>query len=329
MKTRDYLSPTAIKTFYEDVDKFYKMYLCDVTTPREPQTLPMAIGSAFDAHVKSYLHAAIYGKGVDPRFEFQTLFETQVEKQNRDPIMKHGEHAFNVYKTSGALNDLLVELQQASQAPEFEIELKGKVADPSICRIDDMILLGKPDVYYKNKDGNFVILDWKVNGYFAKSAKSPNKGYLKLRTKDGISIATPMHKDCVPITHNGMIINGNTFLEDVEEDWATQLAIYGWILGESIGSEFICCIDQLACGPSGLELPNIRIAEHKCRISSDFQKMTFVKAAHVWDICKNGHVYRSLSKEESDRKCKTLDEIQRIAPDPEFAEFTKKPIWMS
>lgn len=330
MKKRDYLSPSAIKIFYEDIEKFYKMYLCDVSTPREPQTPPMAIGSAFDAHVKSYLHSAIYGKGYDPAFELQTLFEAQVEAHIRDTIRPHGEYAFKVYEQSGALKDLLAELMQASKAPQFEVEISGIVQNTVTNQATNMVLLGKPDVYYTNKDGNSVILDWKVNGWFAKQAKSPAKGYLRLRNSLGNS--GDSHKDCVPILHNGMVINGNLGLEDVDEDWAIQVAIYGWILGEPIGGDFISCIDQLVCKPTA-GYPEVRIAEHRCKIGPEFQAVTFCKAMHVWDICQNGHVFRNLSPEDSAQKCAVLDEVQRmvLAPKSEdaedFASFTKKSFY--
>ena len=330
MKTRDYLSPTAIKTFYSDVNKFYCQYLSDIRVPYQEQTMPMAIGSAFDAYVKSYLHQAIYGTGFDPKYELDTLFEEQVAENLRDKIKPHGEYAFKVYKDSGALQDLLADLAQASESPQFEIEIRSVVKDESLnTRILDMVLLGKPDVYYKNKEGNFVILDWKVNGWFSKSAKSPNKGYMKLRNATGITSSDPMHKECVPIYHNGAMINGKMNLEDVDADWATQLAMYSWILGEHVGNEFIACIDQIVCSPNKFGgYPIVRVAEHRTKVGKDFQLETFAKCLYVWDVCKTGYIFRELSKEESDRKCATLDEVNRMVvegePDNEFDSFTVK-----
>ena len=56
MRKPEYLSPTSISLHEKDVDEFYSRYLADNKMPRMAQTQPMAIGSAFDAFCKSYLH---------------------------------------------------------------------------------------------------------------------------------------------------------------------------------------------------------------------------------------------------------------------------------
>ena len=48
--------------FEKDHDEFYLKYLSENRPGRLPQTLPMSVGSAFDARVKSSLHEAIFGK---------------------------------------------------------------------------------------------------------------------------------------------------------------------------------------------------------------------------------------------------------------------------
>ena len=121
MRRREYISPSAYKIFKTDLEQFYIQYLADEKTEREPQTSAMSIGSSFDAYVKAYLHKVIYGQQGDPRFEFEPLFEAQVEPHNRDWARKHGAYVFDCYKTSGALADLLTELETAMEPPSFEI----------------------------------------------------------------------------------------------------------------------------------------------------------------------------------------------------------------
>lgn len=338
MRKRDYLSPSAIKTFYEDIEKYYKMYLSDIQTPRMAQTPAMAIGSGFDAYVKSYLYQAVYGKDHDPRFEREALFETQVEKHNWDVIRPEAEYVFQCYKTSGALTDLLIELNKASESPQFEVELTSILNDDHLSvkkDFDDLTLLGKPDLFYKNKAGKRVVFDWKVNGYYSKYAKSPAPGYLKLRSASGPSFDDKQHKKCVPADFHGTTINGAVSFEDIDADWAAQISIYAWILGEPIGSEFVGAIDQIVCSPCklGVSRPTLRIAEHRAKITREFQINVYTKAVNCWDIIKSGHIFRDMSLEQSILKCQALDEVNRLTIETPnvheefFSLVAEKPVW--
>ncbi len=316
MKQREYISPTSVKAF-NDVDAFYNRYLSDIALDREPQTRPMSIGSSFDAYTKSYLHEQLFGKGHDPRFEFQAIFETQVEPHNRDWALVHGKRAFDNYKAAGALNDLYLDLAQAQSTPRFEFEVQGhikrEVGDKGV------VLLGKPDLYYKNKYNHPVILDWKVNGWCSNFAVSPYPGYVRLRHCDGTQPRSIAHKDAVLVTWNGVTINKAKYLEDINEDWAGQLCAYGWLLGEPVGGEFLTCIDQLVCKPTG-GFPEVRIAEHRTTVSVKFQQEYYEKASHVWDVIHSDHIFRQLSKEESAQRCKALDMYSESMSGPQTDE---------
>jgi len=291
MRVPEYLSPTSVKLFYDDVELFYQRYLSDNKKARDPQTQPMAIGSAFDAFVKSYLHEKLFGKGADPKYDLRTLFESQVEESLWDWAWRHGQRVFDQYKSNGCLADLMLELGQAIGPPRFEFDVRGEM--------EGVPLLGKPDVFFLNKEGARVIYDWKVNGYCAKALKSPMKGYLKLRDGDKVK----QHKDCVPFLKNGIEINAGMFLEQGDQGWASQLAIYGWLLGEAVGSDqLIVGIDQI-CGPAS----RLRFATHRCRISPDFQFALLENITNVWDAIINEHVFQDMTKEESLARCKILD----------------------
>lgn len=337
MKKREYLSPTAIKTYYEDLDKFYLWYLSESPPPKALQTQPMSIGSAFDAYVKSYLHGVIYGNNSDPRFEFQTLFEAQVEPHNRDWALVHGKYAYECYVKSGALADLLIELQEASEDPIFEIEVRGIIEGKreGITReVEGMTLLGKPDLYFKNKENFAVVRDWKVNGWCSNSPVSPAKGYIKLRHSNGPTGHDGHHKEAFPIRYKGATVNLNNPLDTVNKDWAEQVAIYGWLLGEPVGSGFLVGIDQLVCKPNH-PFPIVRIAEHRTIITPSFQWDLYQRALKVWDVIHSDWIFRDMTKLESQGKCKMLDDRckaeaeRREKGDPGvelmFEELTKKP----
>lgn len=302
MRLPEYLSPTSVKLFYDNVEDFYIRYLSDNKKPREPQTQPMSIGSSFDAYVKSYLHTRLFGKGADPAYELRTLFESQVQEHNRDWAWEHGRLVFEGYKKAGCLADLLLELGDAIGPPRFEFDVRGE--------IEGVPLLGKPDVFFINKQGARVIYDWKVNGYCSKSLKSPMKGYTKMR--DGH--VTKTHKDCFICNINGVDINISMFLEDGDEGWASQLSIYGWLLGEPVGSEqLITGIDQI-CGPE----TRLRFATHRLRVSPDYQYALLANVVNVWDTILSGHIFKEMSEEDSAARCAVLD-----ADDPTDSMFDR------
>jgi hypothetical protein len=223
----------------------------------------MSIGSSFDAYAKSWLHENLFGKGNDPRFEFQALFEAQVEPHNRDWALQNGQYVFEQYKQSGALSDLLGELR-------------------------------------------------KVNGYCStRNAHSPLPGFIRLRSAGKTQHG--QHKDCLPMVCDGLMINIGSFLEDTNEigaEWATQLAIYHWLLGSPFCAEnLLVGIDQIVCDATKSALPQIRIAEHRTRVSKKWQQRTFDIAAHIWECCHSDHFFRDMSKEESQGRCKVLDRM--------------------
>lgn len=302
MRNIQYLSPTSLSLYLKDKQEFYLNYLAEDRPDRFPQTEPMALGSSFDAFVKSYLHQSLFGK-TDPKFEFQTLFEAQVEEQNRDRAKKNGEHIFNEYKAEGCLADIMLELSNSVIEPKFELDVKGVVNGykEGITKKSDtgVVFLGKPDLLFVNASAARVILDWKVNGYYSAYFTSPMKGYIRLRQSRSNKGA---HKEAYVTVHKGMQINAAHYLEQLNEDWARQLSIYAWLFGEEIGSDFIVAVDQVVGNPP-------RFAEHRLRIGSDFQFRTFAQAQEAWDVVHSDHYFRELTFEESKVKCESLDKM--------------------
>jgi len=308
MRIPEYMSPTSIKLFYDDVELFYQRYLSDNKPERELQTKPMSIGSAFDAFVKSYLYEKLFGKNADKRYDLTTIFEAQVDEHNRDWAWENGKLVFDQYKSEGCLADLMLELSQAIGPPRFEFDVRGE--------IEGVPLLGKPDVFFISKEGARVIYDWKVNGYCSKSMTSPMKGYIKLR---GYNCKwTKKHKDCLIINHNGIDINISMFLEEGNDSWADQLSIYGWLLGEAVGSEqLIVGIDQITGSANKL-----RFATHRLRVSPDYQYGLVNNITNAWDIILSGWIFRELSEEDSIRRCAILD--SSAPSDSAFNNLTKE-----
>lgn len=316
MRTPEYLSPSSLKCAEDDQEEFYFRYLAETRIPKIPQTQPMSVGSAFDAYVKSYLHHALFGENHKDsnKFQLQSLFESQVESHNRDWALVAGRYVFWCYKESGALSDLMLELNGAVDDPSFEFEVKGEVKgyrEGVTMDVEGMVLLGKPDIRFVNREGLHCIFDWKVNGYCGKANTSPKPGYVRCREWTPAGWAQRgCHKDAFPQVYRGILTNPHKYLETVDRDWATQNCTYGWLLGEAVGAEFLSGIDQV-CGNGTKSTPEsfpvLRIASHRCRVSESFQFETLARFQNLWKRIRSGHFFQDLSKGESDAKCQELD----------------------
>jgi len=324
MRIPKYLSNTSISLFYSDRMEFYLKYLAKDRPPRIPQTRPMSVGSAFDAYVKSYLVEKLLGVGVKSEFALDAIFTKQVEKHNRDWALEAGRYTFECYKRSGALADLMLELSLAKMEPRFEFTVSRI--------INDIPLLGKPDVWFVTKHDVHMIMDWKVNGYCSRSAVSPRKGYVSVADGWDHKKMPPSrnhracHRDAQLLSIGGIICNVAVFLEDVDQKWADQTSLYGWLMGEEIGSRFITGIDQIVAKPGNP--PILRIARHRCIVSAIYQKQLWDNIVNCWDTIQSGHIFDDLSREASDARCQVLDDYYKAydGDDPKekwFQEITR------
>ena len=303
MRKPKYLSPTSISKWKSDREEFYLSYLADHRPPRIPQNQPMSIGAAFDAYIKADLHSRLFGPGSDPRFDFTTLFEEQVEPQNRDWAKVHGAHVFSRYRETGALANLMLELADADGPAQFEFTLEGRVAH-SAC-VEGIPLLGKPDLKFVNRNGRIFVDDWKVNGYCSASNTSPKKGYVRIFTDAG---KKPPHKDAHLMEVGGVLINIAHPLETIDIGWANQLAIYSWLLGAEVGSKFVVGIDQIVAKGSGSDYPILRIACHRNYISPEYQELLHDDIATIWNRIQAGpgQIF-DMEPEDSIGRCQVLD----------------------
>lgn len=309
MRKPKYLSPSAIKTFENDLEDYATKYLLKNRPPRMPQTQPMSVGSSFDAYAKSYLYRNLFGNyGPDDTYRKEVIFESQVEEHNWDWARTAGQDCFDKYKSSGALADMMSDLQKASGPPRFEFSVSDFVEFQGF----SVPLLGKPDIYFINEHGVRVIYDWKVNGYCSKRNTSPMKGYVNCRDVRKGNVYP--HKDAVMAPFKGVTINCMMHLEDGNKEWADQLSIYSWLMGEPIGGEDVVFgIDQIT-GPGCS-----RISSHRVRIKPQWQFRLAERACQIWDIVDSGHIFRELSREQSDAKLQQLEDLHtKVNPVDEF-----------
>lgn len=313
MRLPEYMSPSSLKCFEDNQEEYYLRYMVESRPPRTPQTKPMSVGSAFDAYAKSYIHYALFGHfGKDNQYAFDTIFEEQVEPHWRDWAYEAGKICFDVYKLSGALASMMMELRTSIGEPRFEFTIRGLISG----KAGTVPLLGKPDIFFVNDQGARVILDWKVNGYCSQA--SPTPGYIQLlgktHKKHGMC-----HDKCVVGAHNGININVAYPLEKFSSLWAGQLATYAWLLGEDVGSEqLVSGIDQITKSAKG----HLIITRHRAIISSSHQFELLGRYCYAWDCVTGGHFFKGLSHLDSLEKCKFLDKkAEVLSSDDPFSKF--------
>lgn len=321
-----YISPSSFALYNQSPDLFYQRYLSPHSQllPREPQTRPMAIGSAFDAYIKSYLFSALFGPSTpgSDHYSFDALFTSMVEEHNRDWALPNGEYVFQQYKQSGVLQDLLTSLL-TSKSPRFEFSIYGQVSgyrEGVQTHIATISLGGKPDLSFivpnpnPNQDAPeediHVILDFKVNGFLSKNKLSPTKGYVSLKAPN---LDYGSHRGSIFTRYGPLVVNSSIPISESDPHWATQMTIYAWITGSSPGSSsFIAAIDQLVCNDSngGIRLPTIKVASHRSFISERFQTQLFSRLHSLWEIVSSSPLYffRDLSLEDSLSRQALLDE---------------------
>jgi hypothetical protein len=296
------LSYSGLSLWESRPDEFYLTRLAERRSPRQPQEHPAAVGSAFDARVKSTLYAELK-LGSDPKYTYEALFEAQVEPQNRDWAGPEGDYVFDSYVQSEFYTDLLDYLKVSNEAPRFEFTVEAVIAG--------VPFTAKPDLRWMTPLDVHVIHDWKVNGYCSKNLTSPCKSYM--RVKDGF-IGKPSrgagreHNEFLAYQHRDLIIN-TTYLEVSSTKWADQLSMYGWSLGEKIGDEnVVLSVHQIVAKPNGLR-PLLRVASYRARVAAAYQQTIAARLKRCWDSIQTGHIFADVSREESDEQCKLLDNV--------------------
>jgi hypothetical protein len=114
---------------------------------------------------------------------------------------------------------------------------------------------------------------------------------------------------------NGVKINIACNLEDINPDWASQLSIYGWILGASdnqIGS-----IDLLT---DYLNIERGRVVSYRNRIGEDFQRILMTRIKKMWELLEQNWIFDDMTQEESQEYCLQLD--RTVSGDSLFRSLT-------
>lgn len=295
MRIPERLSYSSLTLFEKDPQTFFMTRLAGTRTRREPQGVAAAIGSAYDARVKSSLAAACWGSP-PAELEFDRLYESQVEPQNRtDSMLRDSQYLLDVYKRSGRFADLLTLLEMSSTEPRFESE--------TLVTVDGVPVTTKPDLTFSHRAWH-VIHDWKVKSFYSASGASPTPGYVRWR--DGETASEP-HKRFRPL-YWGDIVGSEGCLSTFSEQYADQTSLYAWAMGVTPGEEFIASVDELVCRPAkGESSPWVRVSELRAAVSTNHQRHLAHRLRRCWDALQRQHVFLDLSLEESQAKQARLE----------------------
>lgn len=306
MRVPDYLSPSGLYTWDADREEFARRYLMDERPPRDPQTVPMAIGSAFDAKVKASLYSDLVGGG-DATYELEALYTSQVAEPLRDKVRPAMDWLFKCYQQCGAYRRLVQEMRNRLGDVRFEFDLHDYVST----NYGEVPLLGKPDLSCTLSGGGKFIVDWKINGMARNdgSAKlettSPMQGFCRMWSKKQGSWYLKQHKRCTAISWQGVTANVAITFDQVHDSWCRQLTIYAWLLGAPIGSDFLAGIDQIV-GP----LTSARVCQHRLSVSPEYQRNLADQIGQIWKRIVDGEIFDDMSVEQSRQMVRDLEDLQ-------------------
>lgn len=332
MRARSYLSPSQVLKWEREPETYYIEYLADTKVGRSPQTLPMAVGSAFDAYVKASLKRRF--NLTDESFPYTE--ESAIARNIENPMMRKeamvaGKAMLQGYMDSGAYTALCEEIMAGGNPTSLRMEVDGTF------KIWGIPFVYKPDydcdspITLPNGQRVAQIVDWKVNGYCSKSNVSPKPGFVIVRDgwKEGAKSRGngTAHKNAQVIYLNGsdgrrIAVNADRSFympSGQMDDWSIQLTIYGLgsMVNRGLLSEegnipkdiaFIVGIEQLACKTVGdARLP--RVATHRWMCNHDIIMTLRERVLRMWETIHSDHVFRWMTKDESKRRCEELEVI--------------------
>lgn len=272
-----YLSPSSLKAIEGMPNRFYMERLAVPPLKRDPQSIAMAVGSAFDAILKVYiaekgafvetlrqrLIKGIYNEADRVAYANcplnKLILELCVEPQNRKEAYEAGQYLFTKYMSNGysSLKFLDIEIHR-----NFNLAVNGGVVP--IFGKADALVADPEDEDYKSP------LDWKVSGYGSESGKSPLPGY-KWRWDSGLR--TGPHEKYV----------SDLPMEAISDEWALQLCTYGWMSGIPVGRRFRGIIDMFC-----IRKTKLCVARYIGMIGEEYQERIAQRYSNAWRSLQDG-----------------------------------------
>lgn len=299
-----FLTQTLLKQLEKDPATYYLREL--VTNedgssgcPSEPQTYPMAVGSAFDALVKNQLALAT-GR---PCPSIDVMLSRIEPSPDWDPTLRdraitEGRRLLKVYLRLGCLAKILEEgLDEVDLEPEG-VEVPDTHRSMMGRRVAGVPLRGHPDARITTREGLVYPLDWKVTGANTRDAHlNPDRSPKQVDGVDKEPLKAPspvpgyrrLYDTKIPLSHlEAPHDRAGDCFGAIHEDWATQLVTYLWLLRPGTArhptfQDGFGAIDQLIVHPDG----RVRVAQHRCKLSGAFQETVRQRYVDAWERVQN------------------------------------------
>ena len=251
MKTPRSLSYSSMTLWEKNPEEFYLRYLAEHPAPRLPQEPPMAVGSRFRRLRQGRPATTIlFGTAVDPQFAFEAIFESQVEPQCRDFALTAGQARLRRLQAVRRLRRTARAAEAVRRAAPLRVQ--GRWHHCRRCRSPASRTAASCST--SASDCIHCILDWKVRGYCSSMPPARRKGYMLCR--DGYQSDKPskshgtQHTNYLAYNHRGLTINAG-YMEYCNDEYADQLCLYGWLLGEKPGDENVVgMIEEIVAKPA-------------------------------------------------------------------------------
>lgn len=246
VRALEYVSPSSLRQFEREPMAFYLQRLGPVEAKPEadPTGWPAIVGSAFDSHIKPVIALRC---GLPSRTVLELMGEN-AQHADYEKAMAEGARLARAYAECGALDALLRE-----KPTGIDYEMDDAVA------VGNVPVRGKPDAVLRGA----VAHEFKVFGS-GTPGQSPTAGYVRLWDSKKPRKPTGPHR------------KSKVTLEHINVDWATQLVIYGLILGLR-GRKV--SVDQIVVGHGD----QVRVAQFRTTVSAAFVRDVKRRLSACWD----------------------------------------------
>jgi hypothetical protein len=134
-------------------------------------------------------------------------------------------------------------------------------------------------------------------------------------TKQSKSHGT-QHTNYMAYNHRGLTINVG-YMEYCHAEYADQLCLYGWLLGEKAGDEnVVCMIEEIVAKPvpppskdAPKPPPLLRVANHRARVKADYQQKLQDRVGRCWNAITTGDIFPDMTHEENVSRCEVLEDM--------------------
>lgn len=277
-----YISSSSLALWEKSPEEWVMKYVVGI---KQSQTLPMAVGTVFDAMIKAKFEALFCGGLGEDDYEKYLLSSLQIYGEERETAILAGRETYVRYLKSGNYDTLV----RCIRAGQWAVELVGNITvklpfGPN----GEMVNVNlRPDMILHKlaSDGTCkgIVQDWKVNGFMAGAGASVHGGWAERCSIPPDKKAVNRGRAELLLPFEGINYNVSD-MELMKEEWAIQLGLYGLGWGWE-KCEWLAWIEQIAWGPQNPNLADrpMRVGSHRYKLSETFKSKLRTRVWKMWE----------------------------------------------